>query len=68
VTYRAEVLQRFIDAVLNVEWGTGGAVGIEKAGETVVRAFIGAALNAELHPSTPRKLMAGSSPAMISSA
>jgi hypothetical protein len=43
VTCDAEVLQRFVDAVLNVEKGIGGAVGIEKAGETVVCAFIGAA-------------------------
>jgi hypothetical protein len=45
----------------------GEAVAIKKAGERVVRAFIGAAHDAELHPSTPPKLMAGSSPAMISS-
>ena len=40
-----EVLQRFVDAVLKVEpMATGEAVGIQKAGETVVRAFIEAGI------------------------
>ena len=40
-----EVLQRFVDAVLKVEpTATGEAVGIQKAGETVVRAFIEAGI------------------------
>jgi hypothetical protein len=39
------VLRRFVDAVLKVEpTATGEAVGIQKAGETVVRAFIEAAV------------------------
>lgn len=39
------VLQRFVDAVLQVEpTATGAAVGIVKAGETVVRAFIEAGI------------------------
>ncbi len=40
-----EVLRRFVDAVLKVEpTATGEAVGIQKAGETVVRAFVEAAI------------------------
>ena len=40
-----EVLRRFVDAVLKVEpMATGEAIGIEKAGETVVQAFIEAAI------------------------
>ena len=40
-----EVLHRFVDAVLKVEpTATGEAVGIQKAGETVVRAFIEAGI------------------------
>jgi hopanoid biosynthesis associated RND transporter like protein HpnN len=40
-----EVLQRFVDAVLKVEpMATGEAVGIQKAGETVVSAFIEAGI------------------------
>jgi hypothetical protein len=54
------VLQRFVDAVLKVEPVP------EKEGETVVRAFIDAGLDAELQ-SAPPKQMAGSRPAMISS-
>ncbi len=40
-----EVLQRFVDAVLKAEpTASGEAVGIQKAGETVVRAFIEAGI------------------------
>ena len=40
-----EILTRFVDAVLKVEpTATGEAVGIQKAGETVVRAFIEAGI------------------------
>ena len=40
-----EVLQRFVDAVLKVEpMATGEAIGIQKAGETVVSAFIEAGI------------------------
>ena len=40
-----EVLTRFVDAVLKVEpTATGEAVGIQRAGETVVRAFIEAGI------------------------
>jgi predicted RND superfamily exporter protein len=44
-TNNNEVLRRFVDAVLKVApTATGEAVGIQKAGETVVRAFIEAGI------------------------